>query len=147
MIARRSACGCRQLHVACKGNLSGFRCLIASSARSIREPGMVPSPPDHSRRKAPLPGSLACSMRLPFDSAVCDSTIYWEMEGFPDVIGVAVGAFAGPTFPATRYSVWERRRRRWLENAVGSARSTFKLRGRATDQSQGIDARARGGGG
>jgi len=46
---------------------------------------------------------------------VCGSTVYWEAEGFPNLIAVAVGAFADPDFPAPKHSVWERRRHRWVE--------------------------------
>ena len=44
---------------------------------------------------------------------LCGSTVYWELSAMPDVIAVAVGAFADPGFPAPRVSVYERRRHRW----------------------------------
>jgi hypothetical protein len=46
---------------------------------------------------------------------VCGSTVYWEADGFPGLVAVAVGSFADPTFPAPRHSVWERRRHHWVE--------------------------------
>jgi hypothetical protein len=46
---------------------------------------------------------------------VCGSTVYWEAEGFPDLIAVAVGSFADPVFPAPKHSVWERRRHHWVD--------------------------------
>jgi hypothetical protein len=45
----------------------------------------------------------------------CGSTVYWEAEGFPGHIAVAVGSFADPTFPAPTISGWEKRRHHWLE--------------------------------
>jgi hypothetical protein len=36
------------------------------------------------------------------------------MEKWPGVIAVAVGAFADPTFPAPKFSVWEHRKHGWL---------------------------------
>jgi hypothetical protein len=30
----------------------------------------------------------------------CGSTVYWEGEGFPGYVAVAIGAFADPNFPA-----------------------------------------------
>jgi hypothetical protein len=51
---------------------------------------------------------------------VCGSTVYWEAEGFPGLIAVAMGAFADPAFPAPNYSVFERRSHHWVE-AMGGA--------------------------
>jgi hypothetical protein len=47
------------------------------------------------------------------------SHIYWEAEGFPGLIAVAVGSFADPAFPAPAHSVCERRRHHWVEAAFG----------------------------
>jgi hypothetical protein len=44
---------------------------------------------------------------------VCGSTVFWELAAFPDVIAVAVGMFADPTFPPPRHSVYESRRHAW----------------------------------
>jgi hypothetical protein len=44
---------------------------------------------------------------------VCGSTVYWELTVAPDVLAVAVGAFADPGFPPPRFSVYERRRHAW----------------------------------
>jgi hypothetical protein len=41
--------------------------------------------------------------------------VYWEAEGFPGHVAVAVGSFADPTFPAPTVSGWEKRRHHWLE--------------------------------
>jgi hypothetical protein len=46
--------------------------------------------------------------------ATCGSTVYWEAEALPDLIAVAVGSFADPTFAAPELSVWERRRHDWV---------------------------------
>jgi hypothetical protein len=45
---------------------------------------------------------------------VCGSTVYWELEGFPDVIAVAVGAVADAAFPAPQISVYERSKPSWM---------------------------------
>jgi hypothetical protein len=31
---------------------------------------------------------------------ICGSTVYWEGEGFPGYVAVAIGSFADPNFPA-----------------------------------------------
>ena len=46
---------------------------------------------------------------------VCGSTVYWEGQGFPGMIGVAIGAFADLTFPPPTISVWEETRHPWVE--------------------------------
>lgn len=43
----------------------------------------------------------------------CGSTVYYQIEQLPDAIAVPVGAFADPTFPAPRVSVYEARRHPW----------------------------------
>ena len=37
---------------------------------------------------------------------ICGSTVYWEGEGFPGYIAVAIGNFADPNFPAPTIAVW-----------------------------------------
>ena len=44
----------------------------------------------------------------------CGSTVFWEPERKPDAIGVAVGAFADPTFPSPSLSVFDGRRHAWV---------------------------------
>lgn len=43
----------------------------------------------------------------------CGATVYYELDDLPEVIVVAVGAFADPAFPAPRVSVYETRRHGW----------------------------------
>jgi hypothetical protein len=45
----------------------------------------------------------------------CGTAVYWEAEYLPDDIGVAVGAFADPFFPAPTLSVWEESRHPWVQ--------------------------------
>jgi hypothetical protein len=44
----------------------------------------------------------------------CGATVHYSLEQFPDVIAIPVGAFADPTFPAPRFSVYEARRHAWV---------------------------------
>jgi hypothetical protein len=37
----------------------------------------------------------------------CGTTVYWEADFRPDLIGVAFGAFADPSLPAPTLSIWE----------------------------------------
>jgi hypothetical protein len=44
----------------------------------------------------------------------CGSTVYWENEGFPGIVAVAIGNFADPNFPAPTIAVWEEMRHPWV---------------------------------
>ena len=44
----------------------------------------------------------------------CGSTVYWEGEGFPGHVAVAIGNFADPAFPAPAIAVWEEARHPWV---------------------------------
>ena len=44
----------------------------------------------------------------------CGSNVFWETEGVPETISVAVGCFAEPEFPAPRRTVWTESKHAWL---------------------------------
>ncbi len=44
----------------------------------------------------------------------CGSTVYYEPQGLEEFVAIPVGAFAEPTFPAPRFSVYESRRHSWV---------------------------------
>ena len=53
----------------------------------------------------------------------CGTTVYWETnEGMPDHVGIAVGCFADPDFPAPMLSVYGKRRHRWVSPPDGIPR-------------------------
>jgi hypothetical protein len=45
---------------------------------------------------------------------ICGSTVYWENDGFPGTVTVAIGNFADPYFPAPTIAVWEESRHPWV---------------------------------
>ncbi|NKB60582.1 MAG: aldehyde-activating protein [Alphaproteobacteria bacterium] len=47
----------------------------------------------------------------------CGSNLYWLASRFPRHIGVAVGGFADPEFPAPSFSVFEKWKHPWLGNS------------------------------
>jgi hypothetical protein len=47
----------------------------------------------------------------------CGTSLYWEAELLPGHIGVGVGAFADPQFPAPLLSAWEESKHPWLSLA------------------------------
>ena len=44
----------------------------------------------------------------------CGSTVFWENDGFPGQVTVAIGNFADPKFPAPTIAVWEESRPAWV---------------------------------
>ena len=41
-------------------------------------------------------------------------TVYWQGEGFPGYVAVAIGGFADTTFPGPDIAVWEESRHPWV---------------------------------
>jgi hypothetical protein len=44
----------------------------------------------------------------------CGSTVFWFPQSVPDLIGIAIGAFADPSMPWPTLSVWETTRHPWV---------------------------------
>jgi hypothetical protein len=44
----------------------------------------------------------------------CGSTVYYELQGLGEFLAIPVGAFADPSFPAPRVSVYESRMHSWV---------------------------------
>jgi len=45
----------------------------------------------------------------------CGSNVFWEPARLPHLVGVALGAFADPTFARPQQSVWTKDKHTWLE--------------------------------
>ena len=45
----------------------------------------------------------------------CGSTVYYEPQGLEEYLGIPVGAFAEPGFPAPGVSVYEDRKHAWVQ--------------------------------
>ncbi len=44
----------------------------------------------------------------------CGSTVFWENERLPDIVSIAIGAFADPQFPPPVRTVFTRSKHDWL---------------------------------
>lgn len=120
MTTRRAACSCGQLNLACEGEpvrLSMCHCLACQ-----RRTGSVFGVQARFRREQVRIGGRATPFVRVGDSGNpitfhfcpdCGATVYWELSAMPEVIAVAVGAFADPGFPAPRISVYETSRHLW----------------------------------
>jgi len=45
----------------------------------------------------------------------CGSTVYYGGGNFPELVAIPLGALDDPYFECIDYSVWERRKHRWIE--------------------------------
>jgi hypothetical protein len=117
---RSASCSCGQLRVTCEGDpvrVSICHCLecqkrtgsvFATQARFPRERVTVEGRATRWTRVGDS-GQGATFHFCP----VCGSTVWWEPADAPDLVAVAVGAFADPGFPPPRVSVYEERRHPW----------------------------------
>jgi hypothetical protein len=121
MTTRRAACSCGQLSLEAEGEplrISICHCL-ACQRRTGSAFGVQARFP---RAKVRVEGRSSAYVRTA-DSGnratfhfcpECGATVYYEPEWMPDALGVPVGAFADPAFPAPRVSVYEARRHAWV---------------------------------
>ena len=122
MTTRRAACNCGQLNLTVAGEpvrISMCHCLecqrrtgavLSNQARFPRERITVSGASSAYTRTADSGNALTFRF-----CPTCGSTVYWEGEGFPGFVAVAIGAFADPGFPGPKVSVWEATRHGWVE--------------------------------
>jgi hypothetical protein len=117
MTTRRAACSCGQLHLTTEGESS--RISMCHCLKCQRRTGAAISNQARFRREqVTFAGKATAWMRtaesgngLTFHFCpTCGSTVYWESEGFPGYVAVAIGNFAEPNFPAPTIAVWEESR-------------------------------------
>ena len=120
MTSRIASCSCGQLRLTCEGEpvrISICHCLecqkrtgsvFATQARFARECVTIEGRATAWTRR----GDSGESATFHF-CPVCGSTVYWDLSGAPGFIAVAVGAFADPSFPPPRVSVYEERQHPW----------------------------------
>jgi hypothetical protein len=121
MTDHEAACACGQIRVTCRGQpmrVSMCHCLacqrrtgsvFAVQAWYPREQiqPVLGSPKQYVRQ-------ADSGRRVTFNFCPeCGSTVFWSPEQRPELIAVAVGAFADPDFEKPGLSVWERQRHPW----------------------------------
>jgi hypothetical protein len=121
MTTRRAACSCGQLDVAIEGEplrISMCHCLdcqrrtgavISNQARFHREQITFGGQARAWTREAESGNALTF-----YFCPICGSTVYWQNEGLPGYVLVAIGNFADPNFPAPTIAVWEESRHPWI---------------------------------
>jgi hypothetical protein len=122
MTTRRAACSCEQLRLTAEGEpvrVSICHCL-ACQRRTGSAFGVQARFDDERVRTE---GRSSEYVRVSDDGhervfsfcPECGATVFYRDTTTPGLVGVPVGAFADPAFPAPTVSVWEARRHRWFE--------------------------------
>jgi len=121
MTSRRTACSCGQLHLTIEGDpsrISMCHCLACQ-----RRTGAVLSNQARFQREQVGIAGKSTSWSRTADSGhaltfhfcpTCGSTVYWENDGFPGTVMVAIGNFGDPHFPPPNIAVWEESRHAWV---------------------------------
>ena len=121
MTTRNAICSCGQLRLTCTGE--PVRISICHCLACQQRTGSVFATQARFRRDAVVIDGNSTTFARTGDSGgtatfhfcpTCGSTVYWELDSAPDVIAVAVGNFADPSFPKPRYAVYEARRHPWV---------------------------------
>jgi hypothetical protein len=121
MTARDAACSCGQLRLTAEGEpvrISMCHCLACQrrtgSAFGVQARFPAERVRTEGRYSEYVRFSDAGEARTFSFCPECGATVFYKTEGAPDVIAVPVGAFADPTFPAPRVSVYESRQHAWV---------------------------------
>lgn len=121
MTRRTAACACGQLRAICAGepaSVSLCHCLECQ-----RRTGSTFGVAAFFRRQDVDISGAASRYARPSDSGfevvhsfcpTCGGTVFWEPARKPDMIAVAVGAFADPDFPAPTKGVYQQHRHPWV---------------------------------
>jgi hypothetical protein len=117
MTTRRAACSCGRLHLTMEGE--PLRISMCHCLECQRRTGAVISNQARFRRDQVTFAGQAATWTRTAESGnaltfhfcpTCGSTVYWQGEGFPGYVAVAIGNFADPNFPAPSIAVWEESR-------------------------------------
>jgi len=123
---RTASCSCGQLRIEVRGEPRGVgvcHCLecqrrtgsVFAALASYRAPWTVAGEATEYVRA----GDAGARFRFRFCPR-CGTTVFHTEEGVDDSVGVAVGAFADPSFPAPGVSIYDCRRHPWVTLPPGA---------------------------
>jgi hypothetical protein len=119
MATRRASCSCGQLGIEAEGD--PVRVAICNCLACQQRTGSVFGVQSRWRREqVRIEGAATEYVRISdegdertfFFCPRCGSTVYYRIDA--EYLGVPVGAFADPDFPAPILSVWEERMHPWV---------------------------------
>jgi hypothetical protein len=124
MVIRHARCNCGQLNLTIEGQPS--RIAMCHCLECQRRTGAVTS--NQARFRMDQVGKTSnWTMTAESENTMtyhfcptCGSTVFWENDGFPGHVSIAIGNFADPTFPAPTVAVWEETRHPWLNLPEGT---------------------------
>lgn len=120
-MTRTASCLCGALKATCEGE--PFRISVCHCLDCQRRTGGVFSIQAHWQEgQVTLEGDAREYTRhgdegywATFSSCpACAGTVWYRIERRPGAVSIPVGAFADPTFPEPRVTVWETRRHPWV---------------------------------
>lgn len=117
---RRASCSCGQLNVTCEGEpirISVCHCLECQKRTGSVFGVQARFPAD----KVTIEGTSTAYERVGESGGrirfhfcpTCSAIVHYAIDAMPDVIAIPVGAFADPTFPPPKVSVYEARKHAW----------------------------------
>lgn len=126
MTVRAARCHCGALQLACDGEprrVSMCHCLdcqrrtgSAFSVAAFYERGRVQA----TGETRIFTRDSASGFPVTFHSCpTCGSNVFWEPTRMPELIGVALGAFADPDFQPPEQSVWTKDKHPWVAIPAG----------------------------
>lgn len=121
MMVRQAECSCGKLRVICHGEPSKVSICHCDNCRR-RTGSAFGISAFFTREAVQIEGESTLFQRNSDNGfhvdfhfcPACGATVYWEPERKPDMIGVAVGAFADPDYPMPEQSVWHDKRHAWI---------------------------------
>jgi hypothetical protein len=120
-MTRTATCSCGQLTVTCAGEpvrVVACHCLACQKqtgsafnvAAFFVSGAVAPTGREETHRRA---SDAGYEVSLHFCPG-CGSTLWWQSARAPELIAVAVGAFADPSFSAPAREVWTEHRHSWV---------------------------------
>lgn len=122
MTTRYAACSCGQLHLTVHGE--PIRVSVCHCLACQRRTGSVfGAQARFETSQVQLSGQWSEYSRVSDEGEErtfrfcpkCGATVFFQTTSAPEIVGVPVGAFADPSFPAPEISVWESRQHQWLK--------------------------------
>lgn len=122
---RIASCSCGELSAACAGEplrVAACHCLACQ-----RQTGSAFNVAAFFGAEAVATSGRAETYRRASDAGyevslhfcpLCGSTLWWQSARAPELVAVAVGAFANPSFPAPAREVWTEHRHPWVALAT-----------------------------
>jgi len=126
MRVREASCSCGQLRIEVRGEPLGIG--ICHCLACQRRTGSVFAALASFAAPYKVTGTATEYVRVGDQGArfifrfcpVCGTTVFHTEEGHDESVGVAIGAFADPGFPAPEVSIYDCRRHSWVQLPPGT---------------------------